>query len=340
MLKFCPNCGADLSGQPGASFCEACGAPIPQDDEPEMNAENVQVEENVQDVPYTEPVMEAPAEEAPQQDYQVEETSVPPVMDAPPVMDVPPVMPQPPKGKKSGGKAKVLVPIIILGVLVVALAVFFVLAALDIHDKNVEIEDLNGQCTSSAAALKAEKTKVQEAEDEAESLRGDADYMQSQLDEMSSEVDDLYTQIDDLEWDNEDKSEIIDDLTAQLEEQGEGYAENTYKIEEYDNLLNIAGEAGFGWASENFHTNGSTFVMHAGDDERPFELTCTIPADSYTVHWDESNTDVADVVCYEDGLGETTTPFFVVPEGPGITTVTFSNDINDEIFNILVIVLE
>lgn len=245
-----------------------------------------------------------------------ENACVPPVQSPQPAPTAP-VTPQPPV-QVNKGNAKVSIPLIIVSAVAVLLLIFSILASVAVHSRNNEIEELTVECSDAEAELKTEKAKAENAVGETDSLYDEIDTKQAEIDDLNDEIDDLNAILEDL---NEENLELSD------------------KADQFDKILEIASSGRPGWASKRFHTDGGIFIMHVGDDEKMFELTFD-HSETSTVTWDEEDTDIADVNCYEENLGDVVTPFYVAPYSPGVTSVTFSNSLDDETFTLVLIVLE
>ena len=112
------------------------------------------------------------------------------------------------------------------------------------------------------------------------------------------------------------------------------------KISAYDNLISALNKSNLGYASNNFHSSEGVIVVSKNQKNRKFTLTA---------HWPNGGTVTTDYyprllnsadVSFDNDNWSTSTSMTINPNREGITTVTFSNDIDNRTFDVVIVVTE
>lgn len=301
----CPNCGAELSDNPCPKFCNYCGVPITE--------------------PQAEPETEPFYQEMPAPETQVLHEEPEPIFNPVNQIPDPPYMPpvQPEKKKKKKGHGGFIAAIIILAVFVAAFATFGVLAFLEIREDRANIEDLKADISDREAEIES----VQDAaNEENKSLR-------AEINDYEDDIADLHDQLD-------EKDNIIYELQENVDEMSSATEDLEPIMQQYNDVFNYSEDCGFGWSSENFHATGSIALLSLSENPTlDFNLLFSLETDrAITVRWEKSN-DCINIACNSENI-IAETPFTITAVEKGIAIVQFTNDYNDEAFNIMVVVTD
>ena len=138
-------------------------------------------------------------------------------------------------------------------------------------------------------------------------------------------------------------SESISELEQSRRDLVSSYRDQSDNFDAYEQLHEALSEnAVNGFASEEFRVDRPVVIMRVYDDFVPVELTTAYDV-GITVSWygespDGGSTDTT-LEFTEDSWSDSTT-FNVIPGARGLTVFTFSNDLNDETFQMAVLVLD
>lgn len=130
---------------------------------------------------------------------------------------------------------------------------------------------------------------------------------------------------------------IIDDLEKQAKTNDAKIAALENKAAYYDDICDFLNNGNIGYAADNFNTDKSVILVKKSDTSMKVTLTAYW-GDGGTVSASSSSSS-ADVVFDDDSWDETTT-LTVEPHTEGVSIITFSNDVDSDTFNILIIVTE
>ena len=112
------------------------------------------------------------------------------------------------------------------------------------------------------------------------------------------------------------------------------------KANAYDNLISALNTNNLGYASNNFHSSEGVIVVSKNQKNRKFTLTA---------HWSNGGTVTTDYyprllnsadVSFDNHNWSTSTSMTINPNREGITTVTFSNDVDSRTFDVVIVVTE
>ena len=137
------------------------------------------------------------------------------------------------------------------------------------------------------------------------------------------------------EEENASATERIDSL---YEKSGEAAKKAAY----YDNIISALDTDNLGYASSNFRASESIIVVGENEKNRKFTLTANWPNGGSVDY------DYHPIAQYGSGATidldseewDTSTKVSVIPHTAGVTTVTFSNDVDNQTFDVVIIVTE
>ena len=133
-----------------------------------------------------------------------------------------------------------------------------------------------------------------------------------------------------LEDENDELNSTIASLQAELEK-CEADASS------YDDLINTIKYSTLGYASNNFHTDESIILVNKNDKNYTFNLTAYW-SDGGNVSIDYDSFGPAAYVDFAQNSWNESTKMIVEPMHSGMTVVTFSNDVNWQTFDVIIIV--
>lgn len=111
----------------------------------------------------------------------------------------------------------------------------------------------------------------------------------------------------------------------------------TKKADNYDALRDAISAGNLGYAASNFHASDSIIIMNAFDSAKKITLTANWP-NGGTVDYKYSNLGVCDLALDNDNW-TTSTSMSLTPLSKGVTTITFTNNVDSNSFNIVVMVV-
>ncbi len=114
---------------------------------------------------------------------------------------------------------------------------------------------------------------------------------------------------------------------------------NNDKAEAYDDLISALSYGNIGYASSNFQSSESVIVVKKTEQNRKFILTANWP-NGGTVDTSYSPTFPTAYVSFDNDEWDTSTTMTVEPVRAGITTVTFSNDVDGRVFKVIIVVTD
>lgn len=139
-----------------------------------------------------------------------------------------------------------------------------------------------------------------------------------------------------LERDVSAKNQEISDLRSLDEENTKTIAELTKTSDYHKDLLKILGsETSWGYATENFHVDKGVMVLKRFGGMHELKLYSTYYT---TFSFEVSDTSVFVARWSDDEWINKDTTVFITPVSAGFATLTFTNDLYDTSFKVLVIV--
>lgn len=114
---------------------------------------------------------------------------------------------------------------------------------------------------------------------------------------------------------------------------------NNDKAESYDDLISALSYGNIGYASSNFQSSESVIVVKKNEQNRKFILTANW-SNGGTVDTSYSPTLPTAYVSFDNDEWDTSTTMTVEPVRAGITTVTFSNDVDGRAFKVIIVVTD
>ena len=178
---------------------------------------------------------------------------------------------------------------------------------------------------------------------EAENAAKDAAVSDSQKEIARQEETIAQLQKESAYWESEvsTKNKTISqmrDTIKELQKSSDG-GEYKVKAEFYDELCSLLKADKLGYASSNFHSDKSVIVVRKDQRNRRFTLTANWN-EGGTVSISYSSARPAAEVDFDNDSWQTSTPMTVFPDHPGVTSVTFSNDVDSKTFSVIIIVTD
>ena len=138
-----------------------------------------------------------------------------------------------------------------------------------------------------------------------------------------------------------DKETTIKNQNATISEQESTIKSLNGKVSLYDDLLKALNQNNLGHASNQFFASESVIVLNKSKRNHQFALTADFwePL-SVFASYSPAQSPSASVSFDEDIWDTNSTTLTVEPHHKGITTVTFSNDINSQTFKLVILVTE
>ncbi len=138
-------------------------------------------------------------------------------------------------------------------------------------------------------------------------------------------------------------SEKVDKLNSSLSEKEtliKGKDAQIVKLKEYESdykrIVNAVKKGDLGYAASNFHASESIIVVGANEKNRKFTLTANwTNGGSVSIDYYLSS---AAYIDFDQDSWLTSTQMTIYPLHPGITGVTFSNSVNSQVFDVIIIV--
>ncbi len=121
---------------------------------------------------------------------------------------------------------------------------------------------------------------------------------------------------------------------AKLQKSSETYEE---KAKDFDEICRELQTGNLGYASSNFHVDESVIVVSKSQKNRKFTLTANW-TNGGTVELDYSG--FCAMVDFDKNSWTTSTQMTITPYFEGVTTVTFSNDVDSRTFKVIIIVTD
>ena len=343
---ICPNCNSQLPD--GGFFCPECGMRIPQNAAAVAAAAATEEPVNIAAAPvYSEPMpvqpevpsYVAPVPVQPEAPSYVAPVPVQPEVPAytPPAAPVEPAKPKKEKKVKeksaSGKKGGVVVTVILVILLAAALA----LNVWQYMNNGKSVEKLEDQISANEKTLEENKTTIAKLEGDVAKGEKTIKELSDRLSSGSSETEALNAQISDLNAKLEDLQKDILDRDSVITEQSnlinalEPFAQN------YETILNELSGYNIGFAANHFSANRGAIVLSMSGKPKQFYLTANWP-EGGSVFMDLSS--YAADVSFDNDSWDTGTTMTVTPYEPGVCVATFSNNIDDNVFKVLIIVTE
>lgn len=108
----------------------------------------------------------------------------------------------------------------------------------------------------------------------------------------------------------------------------------------YDDLCDALARDDLGYASSNFKSSESIIVVHKNQSDRKFTLTA---------NWSNGGTvettyspwlDASAKISFDSDSWTTSTKITIIPKHEGVTVVTFSNNVDNKAFSVIIIVVD
>ena len=158
-----------------------------------------------------------------------------------------------------------------------------------------------------------------------------------QVCDLKDQYNEQLTQINTLQGQIKELETKVEKQTKTIDKQNKTISELKPKANSYTKICAFLEYDKIGYASNNFKTDEGIIVVRKNEKKHKFKLTAnwtnggavevSYSSDAATVSFDKNN-------------WYTSTTMTVNPHSVGVTVVTFSNSVNDDIFKILIIVTE
>lgn len=130
----------------------------------------------------------------------------------------------------------------------------------------------------------------------------------------------------------------IKNKTTQIDNLKKDNTKLQKKANYFDDICESLTSSTLGYAASNFKASESVIVVNAGTTDRKFTLTANWP-NGGSVSTFSSDYGVA-YVDFDLNSWNTSTKMTVVPVGVGVAEITFTNDVDNNIFSVVIIVPE
>lgn len=159
----------------------------------------------------------------------------------------------------------------------------------------------------------------------------------AKVSEMSGTIADQAGQIESLNSTISDKDTQIKNKSTEITNLKNKVSSLENDAENYDTLISAIKYGNLGYASSNFQSSESVIVVGRNEKNRKFTLTA---------HWSNGGNVSVDYdtylpaayVDFDQNSWSTSTKMTIEPRHSGITVVTFSNDVNRQTFDVIIIV--
>lgn len=159
-----------------------------------------------------------------------------------------------------------------------------------------------------------------------------------------SEISDLSSDIKVLEFENNKYRALVDKQETQIEtaqketEDLKGsLALAQYYVDKYNIIVESMKKGALGFAANNFKTNESIVVIDSNDKNKKITLTANWPkGGSVSVKYDSLYPTAT--IAFDQVEWKTSTKLSIIPNYLGVSVATFSNDVNNQTFDIILIV--
>lgn len=155
--------------------------------------------------------------------------------------------------------------------------------------------------------------------------------------ELNSQIENLNTQIDDLNSTISKKTTQIKDKDSEIASINSKKFFAEQDAEKYKSIVQAVKQGNLGYAASNFHSSESIIVVGENEKNRKFTLTANW-SNGGTVSIDYDSLRPSAYVDFDQDEWSTSTKMSVTPSKAGVTVVTFSNDVNRQSFNMIIIV--
>lgn len=155
--------------------------------------------------------------------------------------------------------------------------------------------------------------------------------------ELSATIDNLNSTIDKLNSMIEQKDTQIKNKNSEITTLKEKVSSLEDDVRNYDAIVDAVKNGGLGYAAYNFQSSESIIVVGQSEKERKFTLTANW-SNGGTVSVDYGTYSPAAYVRFDQDTWTTSTTMTIKPNHIGVTIVTFSNDVNTQTFDVIIIV--
>jgi hypothetical protein len=169
-----------------------------------------------------------------------------------------------------------------------------------------------------------------------------AEEMKMQMASASAQEAKIETKIKQINRQAEEIDGLERELTTVNQQNKELVASNnkySLKASYFDGLLAFLDGEKIGRASDDFYADTGIILVNTAETDKTITLTADW-YDAFSVKLFISNYAVADVSFSKDDWTGSTTKLNITPCSAGVASVTFTNDLNDQTFQVLIIVVE
>lgn len=152
----------------------------------------------------------------------------------------------------------------------------------------------------------------------------------AKITEFTEKIDELNSKLSEKDTQLKGKNSEITDLENKVSSLEDDAAN-------YRTLIDAANYGNLGYAANNFRSSESIIVVGQNEKNRKFTLTANW-SNGGTVSVDYDTYFPAAYVDFDQNSWSTSTKMTITPNFSGITVVTFSNDVNRQTFDIIIVV--
>lgn len=129
----------------------------------------------------------------------------------------------------------------------------------------------------------------------------------------------------------------VNELNSTVDTLNGTIADMESAVENYETIVNAVKYDNLGYAASNFQSNESVIVVSQNEKSRKFTLTANW-SNGGNVSVDYDSYFPSAYVDFDQNSWTTSTKMTIEPRHSGVTVVTFSNDVNRQTFDVIIIV--
>lgn len=134
-----------------------------------------------------------------------------------------------------------------------------------------------------------------------------------------------------------DKNTLIKNMNADLTALRKEVSSLEKQADNYNTIINTIKYRNLGYAADNFQSSEACIVVGLNEKNRQFTLTANWPnGGTVTTKYDKDFPSA--YVHFDQDTWSKTTTLTIEPKRTGLTVVTFSNNVNSQTFNVIIIV--
>ena len=157
------------------------------------------------------------------------------------------------------------------------------------------------------------------------------------ISELSGKVNELNSTVDTLNGTIADKESQIKNKNTEITNLKNKVSSMESAVENYETIVNAVKYDNLGYAASNFQSSESVIVVSQNEKSRKFTLTANW-SNGGNVSVDYDSYFPSAYVDFDHNSWTTSTKMTIEPRHSGVTVVTFSNDVNRQTFDVIIIV--